>query len=80
MRLAFVLLLPAVAWVVLSGLPFPPDLAVPMLITTALPTAASVFVIAQRYGVFERQSAAIFFLSHLIGIGTLTAILAMLGG
>ena len=43
------------------------------MVTTALPTAASVFVIAQRYGVLERQAAAIIFGSHLVGIVTLTA-------
>ena len=48
------------------------------MLTTALPTAASVFVIAQRYGVLERQAAAIIFGSHLVGIVTLTMLLVLL--
>ena len=52
----------------------------PLIIATALPTAASVFVIAQRYGVLERQVAAIVFGSHLLGILTLTGLLVLLPG
>ena len=52
---------------------------IPLLVSTALPTAASVFVIAQRYQVLERQVAAIVFASHLLGILTLTGVLVLLG-
>ncbi len=76
---AKLLLLPALAWLVLREVPVPHDLTAPLLVTTALPTAASVFVIAQRYGVLERQVAAIVFLSHLAGIITLTGVLVLLG-
>lgn len=72
------LLLPALAWLVLLVIPVPPDLVAPLVVTTALPTAASVFVIAQRYGVLERQVAAIVFVSHLAGILTLTVVLVLL--
>ncbi len=72
------LLLPALAWLVLLVIPVPADLVAPLVVTTALPTAASVFVIAQRYGVLERQVAAIVFVSHLAGILTLTVVLVML--
>jgi malonate transporter len=75
---AKLLLLPALAWLGLMVVPVPPDLQAPLVVTTALPTAASVFVIAQRYGVLERQAAAIVFASHLIGIVTLTVLLVML--
>lgn len=60
-------------------IPVPADLQAPLLLTTALPTAASVFVIAQRYGVLERPVAAIVFASHLLGILTLTFLLVLLG-
>lgn len=76
---AKLLALPAIAWLVVERLPMAPDLVVPLLLTTALPTAASVFVIAQRYGILERQTAAIVFLSHLLGIASLTGLLVLLG-
>jgi len=76
--LSKLLLLPALAWLVLLVIPVPPDLVAPLVVTTALPTAASVFVIAQRYGVLERQVAAIVFVSHLAGILTLTVVLVLL--
>mgnify|MGYP000718148477 CR=1 FL=1 len=76
--LAKLLLLPALAWLVLLEVPVPADLTAPLVVTTALPTAASVFVIAQRYGVLERQVAAIVFASHLLGILSLTVVLVLL--
>jgi predicted permease len=76
---AKLLLLPVIAFAMLQLLPLPQDLVVPTLITTALPSAASVFVIAQRYGIMERPVAAVVFISHLVGILTLTLLLAILG-
>ena len=35
-------------------------------------------MIAQRYGVLERQMAAVVFVSHLLGILTLTGVLVLL--
>jgi malonate transporter and related proteins len=78
--MAKLLLLPAVAWLVLQAVPVPGELRSPLIIATALPTAASVFVIAQRYGVLERQVTAIVFGSHLLGILTLTGLLVLLPG
>lgn len=75
---AKLLLVPAIAWLVLQQLPVRPELVAPILVTTALPTAASVFVIAQRYGILERMTAAVVFVSHLIGIVTLTVVLILL--
>jgi predicted permease len=75
---AKLLVLPAVAWLALRVIPVPPDLAAPLLVTTALPTAASVFVIAQRYQLLERPVAGIVFVSHLLGILTLTGVLVLL--
>lgn len=77
---AKLLLVPAIAWLVLQQLPVRPELVAPILVTTALPTAASVFVIAQRYGILERLTAAIVFVSHLVGIVTLTGVLVLLEG
>lgn len=77
---AKLLLLPAVAFAVALALPVPADLVVPLTITAALPTAASVFVVAQRYGVLEGPVAAVVFVSHLAGILTLTLLLVLLPG
>lgn len=76
--LAKLALLPAIAWLVIRELPLPPDLIEPTIVTTALPTAATVFVVAQRYGVMEQQMAAVVFVSHLLGIVTLTGVLVLL--
>lgn len=75
---AKLVLLPMVAWLVLRAVPVPDDLAAPLLVTTALPSAATVFVIAQRYRILERLTAAVVFLSHLVGIVTLTLVLVLL--
>jgi predicted permease len=72
--------LPLIAIGVIALLPLPPDLIVPTIVTTALPTAASVFVIAQRYNVLEAPVAAVVFVSHLLGIVTLTVLLVLLEG
>ncbi len=77
---AKLVLLPALAWLGLALVPVPAELQAPLVVTTALPTAASVFVIAQRYGVLERPAAAIVFGSHLLGIITLTLLLVLLPG
>jgi predicted permease len=77
---AKLLLLPVLAWLGLLLVPVPADLQAPLIVTTALPTAASVFVIAQRYGVLKRPAAAIVFGSHLLGIVTLTVLLVLLRG
>ncbi len=74
---AKLVLLPLVALLVIQGLPVRPDMVTPILVTTALPTAATVFVVAQRYGVLEGLTAAVVFVSHLAGIATLTAVLVL---
>lgn len=77
---AKLVLLPLIAFGMVSALPIPADLAVPIVVTSALPTASSVFVIAQRYGILEAPVAAIVFVSHLLGIVTLTVLLVLLQG
>ncbi len=77
---AKLVLLPLIGFVMVSMLPLPADLVVPIVVTTGLPTASSVFVIAQRYGILEAPVAAVVFVSHLLGIVTLTVLLVLLGG
>ena len=75
---AKLLVLPAIVMLALQMVPLPPYLVEPTLITAALPTAASVFVLAQRYKVLERPIAIVIFVSHLAGIATLTGLLVFL--
>ncbi|HEX2528099.1 MAG TPA: AEC family transporter [Geminicoccus sp.] len=75
---AKLLVLPAIVFAALQMVPFPAALAEPTLVTSALPTAASVFVLAQRYNVLERPIALVVFGSHLAGIATLTGLLVLL--
>ncbi len=72
------LVLPILVMLALLVVALPRDLVEPTLITAALPTAASVFVLAQRYGVLERPIALVVFASHLLGIATLTGLLVLL--
>lgn len=75
---AKLLVLPLVIMLALQLVALPADLVEPTLITAALPTAASVFVLAQRYDVLERPIALVVFVSHLLGIATLTGLLVLL--
>ena len=80
LTIAKLVVLPLIAWLVLRVVPVPPDLVAPILVTTALPTAASVYVVAQRYQVLERLAASVVLLSHLAGIATLTFVLVLVEG
>lgn len=77
---AKLVLFPLVLLLLLPVFPVPSELREPVLINAALPTAATVFVLGQRYHVLERTTASLVFVSHLLGIFTLTALLVMLGG
>ncbi|GBD44061.1 hypothetical protein HRbin40_01544 [bacterium HR40] len=68
------------AVVVFRLLPLPPDLAVPTVVTTALPTGAMVYVLAQRYRVFVDRASTIVLTTHLLSVVTLSLLLALLTG
>ena len=72
------LALPVLAFLVMRVVPLPADLVEPTLVTTALPTAASVFVLAQRYRILEQPIAILVFVTHLLGIATLTGLLVLM--
>ncbi len=59
-------------------LPLPHELAAAAIITAALPTAATVFVVAQRYQTFVMRSSTLVLVTHLGSTITLTALLAYL--
>ncbi len=76
---AKLVLLPLIAFVLVRQLPVRPEMLAPILVTTALPAAATVFVVAQRYRILEGLVAAVVFVSHLVGIVTLTGVLVLAG-
>jgi predicted permease len=67
-----------VAAMALLVLPLPGQLAAAAIITAALPTAATVFVVAQRYETFVMRSSTLVLVTHLGSTITLTALLAYL--
>lgn len=56
--------------------PLPSPLAEAAVINAALPTAATVFVVAQRYDTFVLRSSTIVLVTHLVSVVTVTALLA----
>lgn len=76
---AKLVLLPLIALALVGLLPVRPEMVTPILVTTALPTAATVFVVAQRYQVLDGLAASVVFVSHLVGIVTLTGVLVLAG-
>jgi predicted permease len=53
----------------------PSPLAEAAVITAALPTAATVFVVAQRYDCFVLRSSTVVLVTHLVSVVTLTGLL-----
>ena len=47
-----------------------------VVLLSALPTGALVFVIAQRYGVYEQRSSAIILVSTILSVFTVSGLLA----
>ena len=66
------------ALIVLHLWPIPPETGVPVLILTALPTAATVFVLAERYGVGVPGASGMVLFTHLVSVATLTGLLVWL--
>jgi len=62
------------AGVLLYWLPAPGDWAMAAVLVAALPTAGTVYVIAQRYGVFVAQASATILYSTVAGVVTFTLI------
>ena len=55
--------------------PVPAGTDAPILVLTALPTAATVFVLAERYGVYVDGASGLVLLTHVLSVITLTALL-----
>ncbi len=67
---------PAVAWLLAVWLGLSPELTRGAVLLSALPTGALVFVVAQRYGVYEQRSSAVILISTIISVVTVSALLA----
>jgi malonate transporter and related proteins len=65
-----------VLWLV----PLRPDLATATIVTASLPTGASVFVLAERYGVYTRRASSIVLVTHALSVITVTAVLVWARG
>ena len=60
---------------VLWLLPLRPDLAIATIVTASLPTGASVFVLAERYGVYTKRASSIVLATHAVSVVTVTLVL-----
>jgi malonate transporter and related proteins len=60
---------------VLWLLPLRPDLAIATIVTASLPTGASVFVLAERYGVYTKRASSIVLATHAVSVVTVTMVL-----
>lgn len=68
---------PAVTWVLAEPvLKMPPVWAVSAVLIASLPTAGLVFVLAEKYQIFVRRSAAVIFLTTTLSAITVSAVLA----
>ena len=65
---------PAVAWLLLRSTGLPPTWIAAGVLIAALPTAANVFVFAQRYGAVPERISAEILLSTVIGAVTFPAV------
>ena len=63
------------AMTVLWLLPLRPELAVATIVTASLPTGASVFVLAERYGIYVKRASSIILLTHALSVLTVTGFL-----
>lgn len=60
-----------VLWLV----PLEPSLAIATIVTASLPTGASVFVLAERYGIYARRASSMVLASHAVSVFSITAVL-----
>lgn len=68
------------ALTVLWLLPLRADLAIATIVTASLPTGASVFVLAERYGVYPRRASSIVLATHAVSVVTITLVLILARG
>jgi malonate transporter and related proteins len=74
------LLQPLVTWVIaVPVMGLPPFWAHAAVILAALPTGATVFVIAQRYGVYVQRSSALILVSTVLSLASLSVLFLVLG-
>jgi predicted permease len=72
---------PALVWLgAVYLLPLPPATTAAAVITAALPTAASVFVLSQRYDTFVMRASTIVLVTHLLSVVTVSILLVWFTG
>jgi malonate transporter and related proteins len=80
MTLCKLLLQPLVTWIIaVPVMGLPPFWAHAAVILAALPTGATVFVLAQRYGIYVQRSSALILISTVLSLATLSALFLVLG-
>ncbi len=67
---------PAAAWGLAIWFGLGPELTRGAVLLSALPTGALVFVVAERYGVYEQRSSAIIMISTVLSVVTVSGLLA----
>ena len=71
---------PLVTWVIaVPVMGLPPFWAHSAVILAALPTGATVFVIAQRYGIYVQRSSALILISTVLSVASLSVLFVALG-
>jgi predicted permease len=80
MTLCKLLLQPLVTWIIaVPVMGLPPFWAHAAVILAALPTGATAFVLAQRYGIYVQRSSALILISTVLSLATLSALFLVLG-
>ena len=71
---------PLATWVIaVPVMGLPPFWAHSAVILAALPTGATVFVVAQRYGVYVQRSSALILISTVLSVASLSVLFLALG-
>lgn len=70
----------AMAATVLWLIPLRPELALATIVTASLPTGASVFVLAERYGTYAKRASSIVLVTHAVSVVTVTTVLVWVKG
>jgi len=70
--------LPALVWIFGLGLNLPPETAAVAILGAGLPTGANVFILANRYPVYQAPVISSVVVSTALSLGTITLLIAWL--
>ncbi|MBM3548415.1 MAG: AEC family transporter [Alphaproteobacteria bacterium] len=71
--------LPAIVWLMAEPLGLAPETAAVAILAAGLPTGANVFILANRYLVYQAPVVSSVVISTLLSVGTITGLIAWLG-